>query len=147
MFDEMAECCIKVYALEKVLKIKKNPNSMTPFLEDVVKELDNNPSALFWMSLGTALDKHFRDTAKSTFQLCVGEATLTTSFSFCVSPANFGGWILQALENVSPILQPNRCPYGHNIHRHAAKASRPVAFGCRETHIDSAQRQFWFFAL
>ena len=69
MFDEMSECCIKVYALEKVLKIKKNPTTLTPFLDDVVKELDNRPSALFWMSLGAALDKHFRDTAKSAFFL------------------------------------------------------------------------------
>lgn len=66
MFDEMAECCIKVYALEKVLKIKKNPNTLAPFLDDVVRELDNNPSAMFWMSLSTALDKHFKDTAKSS---------------------------------------------------------------------------------
>jgi hypothetical protein len=37
MFDEMAECCIKVYSLEKVLKIKKDPTTQVNFLEDVVK--------------------------------------------------------------------------------------------------------------
>jgi acetolactate synthase-1/3 small subunit len=37
MFDEMAGCCIKVYALEKVLKIKKNPNTLASFLDDVSK--------------------------------------------------------------------------------------------------------------
>ncbi|KAF6760044.1 Golgi transport complex subunit 5-domain-containing protein [Ephemerocybe angulata] len=57
MFDEMAECCIKVYALEKVLKIKKNPNTLSSFLDEVVKALDNKPGAMFWMSLGVALDK------------------------------------------------------------------------------------------
>ncbi|RXW23332.1 hypothetical protein EST38_g2498 [Candolleomyces aberdarensis] len=41
MFDEMAECCIKVYALEKVLKIKKNPNTLTPFLDDVSKNIQD----------------------------------------------------------------------------------------------------------
>lgn len=66
----MAECCIKVYALEKVLKIKKNPNTLAPFLDVIVKELDNKPSAMFWMSLSAALDKHFKDTAKSACSCC-----------------------------------------------------------------------------
>ncbi|KAF5326012.1 hypothetical protein D9611_000129 [Ephemerocybe angulata] len=75
MFDEMAECCIKVYALEKVLKIKKNPNTLSSFLDEVA--LDNKPSAMFWMSLGVALDKYFRDSAKASAFL---QQTLVTGY-------------------------------------------------------------------
>ncbi|KAG2015937.1 hypothetical protein CC2G_009155 [Coprinopsis cinerea AmutBmut pab1-1] len=66
MFDEMAECCIKVYSLEKVLKIKKDPTTQVNFLEDVVKVLENKPSAIFWMSLSRSLDKHFKDCTKAS---------------------------------------------------------------------------------
>ncbi|KAJ2913475.1 hypothetical protein MD484_g6945, partial [Candolleomyces efflorescens] len=77
MFDEMAGCCIKVYALEKVLKIKKNPNTLGPFLDDVSKALDNQPSAMFWLSLSITLDKHFRDSAKASAFL---QQTLVTGY-------------------------------------------------------------------
>ncbi|TFK25504.1 hypothetical protein FA15DRAFT_639269 [Coprinopsis marcescibilis] len=66
MFDEMSEGCIKVYALEKVLKIKKDPTSQVNFLDDVVKVLDNKPSSIFWLALGQSLDKHFKDSTKAS---------------------------------------------------------------------------------
>lgn len=37
MFQEMADCCIKVYALEKVLKMKKDTLSHTVFLDEAMK--------------------------------------------------------------------------------------------------------------
>ncbi|KAG2079304.1 hypothetical protein BDR04DRAFT_1086528 [Suillus decipiens] len=68
LIEEMAACCIKVYTLEKVLKLKKDPITQRSFLEDVMKVLENKPSSTFWSSLGRSLEKYARDAAKgSTF--------------------------------------------------------------------------------
>ncbi|KAG1865830.1 Golgi transport complex subunit 5-domain-containing protein [Suillus subalutaceus] len=65
LIEEMAACCIKVYTLEKVLKLKKDPITQRSFLDDV---LENKPSSTFWTSLGRSLEKYARDAAKgSTF--------------------------------------------------------------------------------
>lgn len=37
MFQEMADCCIKVYALEKVLKMKKDASTHVVFLDEAMK--------------------------------------------------------------------------------------------------------------
>ncbi|KAG1731465.1 Golgi transport complex subunit 5-domain-containing protein [Suillus paluster] len=68
LIEEMASCCIKVYTLEKVLKLKKDPVTQRSFLDDVMKVLENKPSSIFWTSLGRSLEKYARDAAKgSTF--------------------------------------------------------------------------------
>lgn len=68
LVEEMAACCIKVYTLEKVLKLKKDPITQRSFLDDVMKVLESKPSSTFWASLGRSLDKYARDAAKgSTF--------------------------------------------------------------------------------
>lgn len=38
--DDVANCCIKVYTLEKVLRIKKDPLTQTEFLDEVMKVID-----------------------------------------------------------------------------------------------------------
>lgn len=68
LIEEMATCCIKVYTLEKVLKLKKDPITQKSFLDDAMKALENRPSSTFWTSLGRSLEKYARDAAKgSTF--------------------------------------------------------------------------------
>ncbi|KAG2028524.1 hypothetical protein BDR03DRAFT_1019686 [Suillus americanus] len=68
LIEEMAACCIKVYTLEKILKLKKDPITQRSFLDDVMKVLENQPSSAFWTSLGRSLEKYARDAAKgSTF--------------------------------------------------------------------------------
>ncbi|KAF8160965.1 Golgi transport complex subunit 5-domain-containing protein [Crassisporium funariophilum] len=66
MFQEMADCCIKVYALEKVLKMKKDTATHVVFLDEAMKVLENKPSATFWMSLSRSLQKHFQDSSKGS---------------------------------------------------------------------------------
>ncbi|KAF9047312.1 Golgi transport complex subunit 5-domain-containing protein [Panaeolus papilionaceus] len=66
MFQEMADCCIKVYALEKVLKMKKDTLSHTVFLDEAMKVLENTPTATFWTSLSRSLQKHFQDSSKAS---------------------------------------------------------------------------------
>ncbi|KAL0956119.1 hypothetical protein HGRIS_002286 [Hohenbuehelia grisea] len=66
MIEEMAGCCIKVYTLEKVLKLKKDAVSQAVFFDEAMKLLENKPSATFWTSLSRALEKHARDAAKSS---------------------------------------------------------------------------------
>ena len=64
LIEEMADCCIKVYTLEKVLKIKRDPVTDVVFLDEAMKVLENRPSTTFWASLGRSLEKNARDAAK-----------------------------------------------------------------------------------
>ncbi|KAF8894946.1 Golgi transport complex subunit 5-domain-containing protein [Gymnopilus junonius] len=66
MFQEMADCCIKVYALEKVLKMKKDTSTHVVFLDEAMKLLENTPSSSFWMSLSRSLQKHLQDSSKGS---------------------------------------------------------------------------------
>ncbi|RDB25440.1 Conserved oligomeric Golgi complex subunit 5 [Hypsizygus marmoreus] len=66
MIEDMADCCVKVYTLEKVLKMKKDAVTQVVFLDEAMKLLENKPSATFWTSLGRSLEKHARDSAKSS---------------------------------------------------------------------------------
>ncbi|KAF8054168.1 Golgi transport complex subunit 5-domain-containing protein [Lyophyllum atratum] len=77
MVEDMADCCIKVYTLEKVLKLKKDTVTQALFLDEAMKLLDNKPSATFWTSLGRSLEKHARDSAKSSTFL---QQTLSTGY-------------------------------------------------------------------
>ncbi|KAF7298173.1 ACT domain-containing protein [Mycena chlorophos] len=68
MIDDMADCCVKVYTLEKVLKLKRDTVSQVVFLDEAMKVLENKPSATFWTSLAKSLEKTARDAARvSTF--------------------------------------------------------------------------------
>lgn len=60
----MAECCIKVYTLEKVLTLKKDAVTKVGFLDEAMKALENKPSTTFWAALGQSLEKQFREAAK-----------------------------------------------------------------------------------
>jgi len=64
MFQEMADCCIKIYALEKVLKMKKDATTHVVFMDEAMKLLENKPSTTFWMSLGRSLQKQFQESSK-----------------------------------------------------------------------------------
>ena len=46
LIEEMADCCIKVYTLEKVLKIKRDPVTDVVFLDEAMKVCTN--SACTW---------------------------------------------------------------------------------------------------
>ncbi|TRM69739.1 Golgi transport complex subunit 5-domain-containing protein [Schizophyllum amplum] len=68
MVEEMAGCCIKVYTLEKVLKVKKDTVSQTVFLDEAMKLLETKPSVTFWTALSRSLEQHAKESAKgSTF--------------------------------------------------------------------------------
>ncbi|KAJ6603113.1 Golgi transport complex subunit 5-domain-containing protein [Mycena sp. CBHHK59/15] len=75
--EEMADCCVKVYTLEKVLKMKRDTISQVIFLDEAMKLLENKPSATFWTALGKSLEKHTRDSARSSTFL---QQTLSTGY-------------------------------------------------------------------
>ncbi|KAJ7188486.1 hypothetical protein C8R46DRAFT_1157508 [Mycena filopes] len=77
MVDEMADCCIKVYTLEKVLKMKRDITSQVVFLDEAMKLLENKPSATFWTALGKALEKNTQDSARGSSFL---QQTLSTGY-------------------------------------------------------------------
>ncbi|PFH52012.1 hypothetical protein AMATHDRAFT_2501 [Amanita thiersii Skay4041] len=66
MLEGLTECCTKVYLLEKVLTIKRDVVTQTFFLEEAMKSLDNQPSRIFWTAMARTLEKHIRDTVKSS---------------------------------------------------------------------------------
>ncbi|CCL99844.1 uncharacterized protein FIBRA_01868 [Fibroporia radiculosa] len=66
LIEEMTGCCIKVYALESVLKLKRDTVTQVVFLDEAMKMLDNKPSAIFWAALGRSLEQHARDSAKGS---------------------------------------------------------------------------------
>ncbi|KXN90188.1 Conserved oligomeric Golgi complex subunit 5, partial [Leucoagaricus sp. SymC.cos] len=66
MFEEMTECCTRVYTLEKVLRMKKDTITQVVFLDEAMKLLENKPSVTFWTSLTRSLEKHVRDTLKGS---------------------------------------------------------------------------------
>ncbi|OJT15902.1 Conserved oligomeric Golgi complex subunit 5 [Trametes pubescens] len=77
LIEEMADCCIKVYTLEKVLRVKRDPVTDVVFLDEAMKVLENKPSTTFWASLGRSLEKHARDAAKGSSFL---QQTLSTGY-------------------------------------------------------------------
>ncbi|KAJ7078893.1 Golgi transport complex subunit 5-domain-containing protein [Mycena belliarum] len=77
MVEEMADCCVKVYTLEKVLKMKRDTISQVVFIDEAMKLLENKPSVTFWMSLGKSLEKHARDSARGSTFL---QQTLSTGY-------------------------------------------------------------------
>ncbi|KAJ7209565.1 Golgi transport complex subunit 5-domain-containing protein [Mycena pura] len=77
MVEEMADCCVKVYTLEKVLKMKRDTVSQVVFLDEAMKLLENKPSASFWTALGKSLEKHARDAARGSMFL---QQTLSTGY-------------------------------------------------------------------
>ncbi|KAI0695938.1 Golgi transport complex subunit 5-domain-containing protein [Cerioporus squamosus] len=77
LIEEMADCCVKVYTLEKVLKVKRDPVTDVVFLDEAMKVLENRPSTTFWASLGRSLEKNARDAAKSSTFL---QQTLSTGY-------------------------------------------------------------------
>ncbi|EIN11737.1 hypothetical protein PUNSTDRAFT_119002 [Punctularia strigosozonata HHB-11173 SS5] len=77
MIEEMAGCCIKVYTLEKVLKLRKDPVSGVVFLDEAMKVLENKPSSIFWTALSHALEKQAREATKASMFL---QQTLTSGY-------------------------------------------------------------------
>ncbi|KAI0645490.1 Golgi transport complex subunit 5-domain-containing protein [Trametes meyenii] len=77
LIEEMADCCVKVYTLEKVLRVKRDPVTDVVFLDEAMKVLENKPSTTFWASLGRSLEKQARDAAKASTFL---QQTLSTGY-------------------------------------------------------------------
>lgn len=66
LIEQMSNCCVKVYTLEKVLNLKRDPATGISFLDVSMKSLENKPSSTFWASLGLTLEKCCWDAAKSS---------------------------------------------------------------------------------
>ncbi|KAH8119187.1 hypothetical protein DFH11DRAFT_1874064 [Phellopilus nigrolimitatus] len=66
LIEELADCCIKVYTLEKVLQLKKDTVTQTNFMDEAMKVLENKPSATFWTVLARTLERQCKDAARSS---------------------------------------------------------------------------------
>ncbi|CAD6576183.1 MAG: hypothetical protein TREMPRED_001604 [Tremellales sp. Tagirdzhanova-0007] len=66
VMEDVANCCIKVYTLEKVLKMKKDAVTQVEFLDEVMKTLDEKPSFTFWTTLAKAFEAQTKEAARSS---------------------------------------------------------------------------------
>ncbi|GAA5906439.1 hypothetical protein JCM8208_004660 [Rhodotorula glutinis] len=77
LVTDLGSVCIKVYTLEKVLRLKKDQTTQTSFLDDAMTVLDNKPSALFWTTLAQAFETQAKDSARSSSFI---QTTLSTGY-------------------------------------------------------------------
>ncbi|WVO19992.1 uncharacterized protein IAS62_001282 [Cryptococcus decagattii] len=64
VMDDVANCCIKVYTLEKVLRIKRDTLTQVEFFDEVMKRLDEKPSFTYWTTLAKAFETQTKEAAK-----------------------------------------------------------------------------------
>lgn len=60
LIEDISQCCIKVYTLEKVLRRKKDPVTQVDFLTEAMNLLEEKPSFTFWTTLATCFDTQAR---------------------------------------------------------------------------------------
>ncbi|GAA5944607.1 hypothetical protein JCM3775_005849 [Rhodotorula graminis] len=77
LVTDLGSVCIKVYTLEKVLRLKKDQTTQTSFLDDAMTVLDNKPSALFWTTLAQAFETQAKESARSSSFI---QTTLSTGY-------------------------------------------------------------------
>ncbi|KAI5452220.1 hypothetical protein NCC49_001154 [Naganishia albida] len=65
LIEDISQCCIKVYTLEKVLKRKKDAVTQVDFLTEAMTLLEEKPSFTFWTTLATCFDTQARSAAKA----------------------------------------------------------------------------------
>jgi hypothetical protein len=87
LIEDISQCCIKVYTLEKVLRRKKDSLTQVDFLTEAMKVslnillvglsahnclpfqlLEEKPSFTFWTTLATCFDAQARSAAKGEFR-------------------------------------------------------------------------------
>ncbi|ORX36009.1 Golgi transport complex subunit 5-domain-containing protein [Kockovaella imperatae] len=66
VMEDITNACIKVYTLEKVLKLKKDASNVD-FLTEVMKSLDEKPSFTFWTNLAQAFETQSKETKSSAW--------------------------------------------------------------------------------
>ncbi|KAI9265196.1 Golgi transport complex subunit 5-domain-containing protein [Phascolomyces articulosus] len=67
LFRTMGEGCIQIYALEKVLEIKKDSFLQVSYLEEVLKTLDaTSLASRFWRMLAMNFEKELREATKTS---------------------------------------------------------------------------------
>ncbi|PWN54207.1 hypothetical protein IE53DRAFT_391434 [Violaceomyces palustris] len=65
---EMGAVCSKVYTLERVLRVKNDPETGVNFLDASLEALEEKPSSTFWTTFGRSLESFSRESARnSTF--------------------------------------------------------------------------------
>ncbi|KAG0185544.1 hypothetical protein DFQ28_009182 [Apophysomyces sp. BC1034] len=69
LMKSMSDCCTKIYSLEKVLELKKDPFTHASFSEEVAKAFDDtNLVSYFWRILSSTFEKELKEATKvSTF--------------------------------------------------------------------------------
>ncbi|KAL8280428.1 hypothetical protein RQP46_007076 [Phenoliferia psychrophenolica] len=68
LISDLGAICIKVYTLEKVLKLKKDAITQASFLDEAMTVLENQPSLMFWTTLSRAFEVQAKEAVRgSTF--------------------------------------------------------------------------------
>ncbi|TYJ51902.1 hypothetical protein B9479_007503 [Cryptococcus floricola] len=67
VIEDVANCCVKVYTLEKILKVKRDTVTQVEFLDEVMKRLEEKPSFTFWTTLAKAFETQSKESSRSTW--------------------------------------------------------------------------------
>ncbi|PWN33882.1 uncharacterized protein FA14DRAFT_161516 [Meira miltonrushii] len=68
IIGEMGAVCSKVYTLERVLSLKNDTSAGVNYLEKAMKVLGDKPSAMFWSTLGNAIEEEINQ-SQSQFMI------------------------------------------------------------------------------
>ncbi|CAO3692806.1 unnamed protein product [Umbelopsis ramanniana] len=68
LMDVFSESCIKIKVLERVLEIKRDPTTHVPFLEEVVKLMEDGSNLVnhFWRVLSVNFEREIREATKAS---------------------------------------------------------------------------------
>ncbi|KAM0790242.1 hypothetical protein ACM66B_005551 [Microbotryomycetes sp. NB124-2] len=66
VMTQLSSICIKIYTLERVLRLKRDQTTQQTFLDEAMTALDNKPSSLFWTSMSHSLESVAREAAKGS---------------------------------------------------------------------------------
>ncbi|ORY73872.1 Golgi transport complex subunit 5-domain-containing protein [Leucosporidium creatinivorum] len=77
LIADMGSICIKVYTLEKVLKLKRDQNTQASFLDEAMSVLDDKPSLMFWTTLSQSFETQTKEAARSSAFI---QTTLSTGY-------------------------------------------------------------------
>ena len=135
VIEDVANCCIKVYTLEKVLRVKRDAVTQIEFLEEVMKvcphtldlgcdaddqTLDEKPSFTFWTTLAKAFESQTKLAAQCKRYGC---PPASSDISIVLAAASSQCGLPSFAPAVPRLFRKDRGAYRHGLHMGPPKVS------------------------
>lgn len=65
LLSHLGDVCIKIYTLEKVLLLKRDPATQISFLDEAMSVLDGRPTLVYWTELAGSLETQTKESVRS----------------------------------------------------------------------------------